>query len=865
MKKIITVIILTCSTVLNVLAKDFTYEGINYTILSEADQTCKTAEGSNYKGYINTAIPGSSVSGNIIIPSIVYDGEKNYTVIEIGSYSFSNNTVLNSVSIPKTVKIINNDAFLYCTALHSVLLGNSVSWIGQSAFSNCDLESITIPSSVTNIKDYAFAENKNLMNVVCLPIVPPNCGYYPFLNTSTRVLKVSAQSVDSYKEATTWKEFGDIIPYDNVDGPDFFTYQGIVFQIKDRVENACSVYDYQEATGNVSIPETAVFDGDSYKVTEIEPHAFFGCDDITSVTIPETITFIGPGAFKGCNIRELRFNAAQCLTCGNKNEPAFDGTIESIRFGRNVRHIPQNFLAGGSRIQNLTIPSNVHTIGENALANNDMLKSVTIGAGITQVAQNVFTGVPKIFWLANTPPDGYQQNRALANYTSNEMYDFGRNIKPIVYPFLSSMFEVDGVIYVPTSPSERTCDVIDCNYYATGDEVVIPAVVTNQGISLSVYNISDYAFYDNTYFSKLTLSELINEIRNSAFCNCTKIESLTFPCGITAIEDYAFKNCTAVTEISFEDEKTKTEEVVLGSNSQQGLFLDCPVSKLYIGRKLNYQADDNHGYSPFAYIKTLLDVEIADYEEKVDDYEFYMCIALKKLKVGNGVKSIGKWAFSGDYSLEYYSAGSRVESIGAEAFSDCTGVTEFYSYSILPPVCGEQSLDDINKWICTLYVPAQSSDEYMAATQWKDFFLIVEMEAPEVAEIRLDKTEASIKVGETLQLNATVLPAEASGAVLSWTSSDESIATVSETGLVTAVSSGTTTITVCSGNITDTCTVVVSEHSGIEDILTDKSVYVKIFNLKGILIYEGIYSEANLVPDYYIVVCDGKNIKVKVK
>lgn len=860
MKKILTAIILICLPALNLLAKDFTYEGINYTILSEADQTCKTAEGSDIFS------PGSYVSGDVIIPSIVYAGEKAYVVTEIGACSFANNEGLTSVSIPKTVETIDFGAFENCSALHSVLLGRFVSSIGEQAFADCDLESITIPNSVTTIGNYAFLSNNRLMDVVCLPIVPPKCGYLSFADIASKcVLKVPAQSLDSYTEATISKEFSSIIPYDNVENADLFTYQGIRFQIKDSVENTCSVYDNQGATGDVSIPETAVFDGVPYKVTEIEPHAFFGCDDITSVTIPETITFISPGAFKGCNIRELRFNAAQCLTCGNIYNPAFDGTIESIKFGRNVRHIPRNFLAGGSLIQNLTIPSNVHTIGENAFANNNVLKSVTIGAGITHVSPGVFSDVPKIFWLANTPPDGYKQNRALANYTSNEMYDFGRDIKPIVYPFLSSMFEVDGVIYVPTSPSERTCDVIDCNYYATDDEVVIPAVVTNQGISLSVYNISDYAFYDNTYFSKLTLSELTNEIRNSAFYNCNKIESLTFPCGITAIEDYAFKNCTAVSEISFEDEKTKTEEVVLGSNSQQGLFLDCPVSKLYIGRKLNYPAGDKHGYSPFAYIKTLLDVEIADYEEKLDDYEFYMCIALKKLKVGNGVKSIGKWAFSGDYSLEYYSAGSRVESIGAEAFSDCTGVTEFYSYSILPPVCGEQSLDDINKWICTLYVPAQSSDEYMAATQWKDFFHIVEMEAPEVAEIRLDKTEASIKVGETLQLNATVLPAEASGAVLSWTSSDESIATVSETGLVTAVSSGTTTITVCSGNITGTCAVVVSEHSGIEDILTDKSVYVKIFNLKGILIYEGIFSEANLVPDYYIVVCDGKNIKVKVK
>ena len=61
------------------------------------------------------------------------------------------------------------------------------------------------------------------------------------------------------------------------------------------------------------------------------------------------------------------------------------------------------------------------------------------------------------------------------------------------------------------------------------------------------------------------------------------------------------------------------------------------------------------------------------------------------------------------------------------------------------------------------------------------------------------------------------------------------------------------------------CAVVVSEFGGIDEILADKSVYVRIFNLKGVLVYEGIYSDATLLPDYYIVVCDGKNIKVRVK
>lgn len=61
------------------------------------------------------------------------------------------------------------------------------------------------------------------------------------------------------------------------------------------------------------------------------------------------------------------------------------------------------------------------------------------------------------------------------------------------------------------------------------------------------------------------------------------------------------------------------------------------------------------------------------------------------------------------------------------------------------------------------------------------------------------------------------------------------------------------------------CAIIVTEASGIEDILTDKAAYIKIFNLRGVLVYEGIYSEANLATDYYILVCDGKNTKIKIE
>lgn len=121
------------------------------------------------------------------------------------------------------------------------------------------------------------------------------------------------------------------------------------------------------------------------------------------------------------------------------------------------------------------------------------------------------------------------------------------------------------------------------------------------------------------------------------------------------------------------------------------------------------------------YLRT---VTISDLETTIYDNEFYGCSNLQSFSCGDGVTSIGKWAFSGCSSLKSYSSGTNVASIGEEAFSDCTGLTSFTTLAPVPPTCGKQALDDINKWECTLHVPSESIDEYKTAEQWKEFFFI---------------------------------------------------------------------------------------------------------------------------------------------
>jgi hypothetical protein len=148
---------------------------------------------------------------------------------------------------------------------------------------------------------------------------------------------------------------------------------------------------------------------------------------------------------------------------------------------------------------------------------------------------------------------------------------------------------------------------------------------------------------------------------------------------------------------------------------------------MYIGRKINYSTSSSYGYSPFYRNTSLRTVVITDMETEIYDNEFYGCSNLKNVSIGNGVNKIGKWAFSGCSSLDYFAFGDNVQSIGEEAFSDCNNVTRILTSAMTPPVCGNQALDDINKWNCSLYVPSEAKSAYQQAEQWREFFFIEDL------------------------------------------------------------------------------------------------------------------------------------------
>ena len=673
LRHLLTALMLLCCVVAN--AYDFEVNGIYYDITNATTKTVEVADCSEeYTAYVN------------IPESVTYNGTS-YSVTSIGSFAFYNCSGITGITIPNSVTSIGEGAFQYCSGLTGIEIPNSVTSIDDYAFYDCSgLTGIEIPNSVTSIDDYAFSYCSGLTSIE-IPNSVTSIGFEAFYyctGLTSVVIPNSVTSIDDYA---------------------FYNCSGL----------------------------TSIVIGNG--VTDIGNYAFYNCSGLTSIVIGNGVTDIGYYAFYNCSGLKTVINCSSLKLSKHStgygyvayyakeitNLPgasvegeflfsAIDGKPYLIKYLGNATHVVLPDKYNGAS----------YSIGENAFKNCNNILSVTIGTNVDDIDTYAFYGcdnIAKVFWLPNTPPAGYTTLNGKINYVANNKYTNLRNI--VVTSNLSSKFEVDGMVFIPTNLATRQCCVVD-DVNDNLENIVVKDAVLYRNVALTVTEIMPYSFYNNDVVKTLTFNNK-GSIGASAFEGCVSLSGVNIPQEITSIGDHAFKGCEKLTTARIED---RTTVLPLGKR----LFDDTALQDLYIGAKINYINEVSHEASPFCENKTLKNVVITDIEDYIYDYEFYNCSALETVTVGDGVESIGKWAFSGCYSLSEFVFGSNVSSIGEEAFSDCTGMTKITGRAVLPPVCGSQALDDINKWECTLYVPSRNLSQYQNAEQWNQFLFIENLE-----------------------------------------------------------------------------------------------------------------------------------------
>ena len=205
--------------------------GLSSVHISNLESWCKISFSGGYSNPLSVA-HHLYLNGEEIINLVIPNG-----ITSIGNDAFDGCTFLTSVTIPNTVTNIGNGAFSGCSGLPSITIPNSVTKIGPNAFRSCSgLQSVTIPNSVTSIGKYAFYECSSPITITigsgiksiqgyafasCTKITDVNCYSESVPETNTEAFKdsyinyvtlhVPSSAVNTYKSATPWKDFGNIV------------------------------------------------------------------------------------------------------------------------------------------------------------------------------------------------------------------------------------------------------------------------------------------------------------------------------------------------------------------------------------------------------------------------------------------------------------------------------------------------------------------------------------------------------------------------------------------------------------------------------------------------------------------------------
>lgn len=421
-----------------------------------------------------------------------------------------------------------------------------------------------------------------------------------------------------------------------------FEVDGIYYNIKGNeatVTYKGSSYDqYSDRyTGDLTIPATVTYNGNTYTVTDVGIYAFYKCNNLTSVTIPESVISINSVAFGYCS------------------------SLTSVTIPNSVTFIGSFAFEYCNQLTSITIPNSVTEIGWSAFVGCTALADITMSNSVSAIGLETFDDTP---WFKNQP-DGlvyagsvaYKYKGTMPDGTSITLKDGTLGIAGGVFmgcTGLTSITIPNTVSYIGTHAFK------DCTGLTS---ITIPDIVTY---------IGRHAFYGCTGLTSIIIPNSVRTIGDAAFRYCSSLTSVVLPNSLKKIDTNTFQNCYALTNINIPDSVT-----IIALHA----FTDCSsLTSLTIPSSVS-----SIGQYAFSRCSSLTSITVASDNPYFDSRENcnaiinsesnVLCFGCSNSFIPNTVTAIDYGAFWGA-GITSISLPNSVTEIYSDAFSECTSISK---------------------------------------------------------------------------------------------------------------------------------------------------------------------------------------------
>ena len=536
--------------------------------------------------------------------------------------------------------------------------------------------------------------------------------------------------------------------------PTYFVANGVGYYVTSEEQHTVEVTMGQTRyTGDIVIPATVTNPDDTeageYTVEGIG-FAAFAQSGITSITMPETITFIANSAFYMCSglttitlPKSLRTIGIESFaSCAGLTKLHFPAAVESIGSGNfnatnnmlyitvdeaNTHYCAENNVlydkAKTTLIRCATlnrkaivVPSTVTTIESKAFMSCVNVPSIALPESVTTIGDNAFYACSNITSL--TLPSGltgYLANGILARCTKLTQLTIPAGITEIGINAMEGCSQLVSVS-LPDGVTEIHSHAFDgCS------------AMSSINMPSALKKIDAFAFMGCSSMTSFNLPDGMEEIGERAFESCWRLERITIPEGVTRLGDRLFENCSSLVSITLPstleslglnpfNNCTNLAEIIVAEGNP---YLSVVGGILYseAGTRLVFCPRNNPGVNGV--------LVIPEGVTTIGDYGLSQLNVATEVDLPLSLTTIGNWAFygglTGNYTIKRYCIPAGVDTLMRAPWGRCYGMQELYCYTPEPLPLDYYAFDQLGLFNITLYVPEASLELYKSADQWKTF------------------------------------------------------------------------------------------------------------------------------------------------